>query len=167
MRPEIVRAQRRSSPRGPVPPLVAWLPCHVQISSPCADFGPRVAQAGTGAGSCTLSTQPLEAACRVTYDAAQPTPSVDPVRYHFFALRGLTGCPRAAAARAALFCNWLRLFEHLLSLTFTTPTTRPLQRAPSWRASYSPCAPAPTRCPARGRSPAAQTAGRTRPPPWP
>ena len=29
--------------------------------------------AGTGAGSCTLSTQPLEAACRVTYGAAQLT----------------------------------------------------------------------------------------------
>jgi hypothetical protein len=44
---------------------------------------------GTGARSCTihlelLSTQPLEAACRVTYDAAQPTTSVDPAWNPFF-----------------------------------------------------------------------------------
>jgi len=30
--------------------------------------------------SCTLSTQPIEAACRVTYDAAQPTTSVPSIR---------------------------------------------------------------------------------------
>jgi hypothetical protein len=45
--------------------------------------------AGTGAGSYTLSTQPLEAACRVTYDAAQPTTSVGSGWYHFLPGRPL------------------------------------------------------------------------------
>ena len=78
--------------------------------------------AGTGAGSCTLTylralTATLEAACRVTHDAAQPTTSVDPAfgKPFCFSVRktSLRVYGHAVERSAQLFSDWGRILDTL------------------------------------------------------
>ena len=79
----------------------------------------RVSVAGTGAGSCTLSTQPLEAACRVTYDAAQPSIRLGVV----FCPEDLTGYA-GVSSRSPLAVRWLPWRESFCGNGISCTTVR-------------------------------------------